>query len=386
MPLETDVPGYPAAFQAAADYLRRDMASGASTLGDEVLAQRSNLERGWEGEGGSAFGNRANILTGSADGYAELASTMATEVEALGHTLSATQLGMEAIRGKAAAAGLPVAGTLIVEPQFVADNENYERLVNAWNAAVTQHDQQMKDWYDALDHTSAFVKGHASDLIGVTADLMVAGYSAALLAKASKIMSTQALIMTEEASRLAARAGELRKLLHSGQLLDQLDHLDDLYYGSQDAARAAEEAKGFVKEPKIPGPLKGGLGVLSGIMAGYGVYDDMQSGESTQQAVVSQGGGLFAGAVAGGLTGGAIGTAGFPVVGTIVGGVVGAGAGMLADWGIDQAYEHDQAQADAAQPPDPGSHEGSGAAILQLMIEAQSGEPDPPQTEAPGER
>jgi hypothetical protein len=77
-------------------------------------------------------------------------------------------------------------------------------------------------------------------------------------------------------------------------------------------------------------------------MAGYGVYDDIQSGEPTQQAVVSQGGGLS----------------------------------PPPSW----------VAAPAPRSVRPGGHEGSGAAILQLMVEAQSGDTDLPAPDAPGAR
>ena len=86
----------------------------------------------------------------------------------------------------------------------------------------------------------------------------------------------------------------------------------------------------------MPSGLARGLGVLGPLAAGYGVYDDIQSGESTEQAVVSQGGGLLSGMVAGGATGAAIGTMGFPVAGTIVGGVVGGVTGLVVSNEIDE--------------------------------------------------
>lgn len=129
--------------------------------------------------------------------------------------------------------------------------------------------------------------------------------------------------------------------------------VDDLMGRSGQAADEAADAKWAAKHPKLPPGLARGLGILGPLAAGYGVYDDIQHGESTEQAVVSQGGGLLSGMLIGGGTGAAIGTAGFPVVGTLVGGVVGGVTGLVVSNEIDEHYESGAAaQAEADRQAD----------------------------------
>lgn len=86
-----------------------------------------------------------------------------------------------------------------------------------------------------------------------------------------------------------------------------------------------------------------GLLVLGVAGTGYSIYDDVQSGESVEQAVVSNVGGFAAGALAGVGVGAVVGSFILPPAGTVVGaiggGVIGAGVGMFTSGAIDHLYE-----------------------------------------------
>ena len=146
---------------------------------------------------------------------------------------------------------------------------------------------------------------------------------------------------------------------------------EDLEKAKDEAADEAADAAAAAKHPKLPSGLARGLGVLGPIAAGYGVYEDMRNGESTEQALASQGGGLFAGALAGGLTGAGIGTMGMPVVGTVVGGVVGAGTSVFVSSVIDRHYDH-EAAAQAEQDLQDRQHDEQ---HLQNLLNVREGIP-----------
>lgn len=355
--IDTHVAGRPADIRGAAGYLLDRLAPGVTVMADTVVDQRTTLQRGWEGEAGSAFTSRATILGRAGDDVAAAVDAMGRQIEALASILDVVQLGMAGVRAEAAASGLRLQGEVILPPvqgpmPVDSAQETAQRdQTAAYVRARIRRDELANQWAGALTETTDFLERNAAEIAQVTADLLVAGYSAALLSRTAEVMSAQAAEKRAEAKRLARYADELTDAMRSGRLNISTggfyDHLDDLMGGSTQAADEAADAAGAAKNPRLPGGLARGLGVLGPIAAGYGVYGDISSGESTEQAVVSQGGGLLGGIVAGGLTGAGIGSLGFPIAGTIVGGVAGAAAGAFADSAIDDHYE-DQAAEDAA--------------------------------------
>lgn len=356
--IDTHIPGSAADIRAAGAYLSDTLSGGITALADTVVGQRGTLQRGWEGEAGEAFTGRATILARAADDVSVAVSAMGQQYETLASILDVVQLGMAAVRAEAAAAGLEVLGEQILPPPFgpyAADSPALDAAQDkaaAYERATARSAELIAQWNDALTQTADFVQTNATDIGQFTVDLIVAGYSAALLSRAASVMSAQAAHKVAEATRLSSYADDLADALRSERMSPYkgfYSEVDDLMGRSRQAADEAADAAAAAKSPKLPSGLARGLGILGPLAAGYGVYDDLQHGESTEQAVKSQGGGLLSGMLVGGATGAAMGTMGFPVAGTIVGGVVGGVTGLVVSNEIDEHYENDvaaQAEAD----------------------------------------
>lgn len=183
-------------------------------------------------------------------------------------------------------------------------------------------------------------------------DLMVGAYTGALLGKQAKVLAAQAAEQAELARSLALHAEDFLRQIRSGPYFGNLDHYDDLIARGRDALDGRAVAADNAANARLPNGLRAGLGALGALATGYGVYDDIQQGESTEQAIVSQGGGLLAGIVAGGTAGAIAGTV-LPgpgnVVGGIIGGVVGGVTAIVVDDQIDDLYEGDEAESGPSQ-------------------------------------
>ncbi|MEJ7832649.1 MAG: hypothetical protein WKF79_07030 [Nocardioides sp.] len=369
MYLDTELPGDPASFHAAAAYVRQDLGHGAENMAARAYAERSSLASAWTGEGGEGFQQRASGLGVAADEFVGRSDTAAAELEALASVLFLAQLGLLSVRTEAVAAGLFTASSLVFPPVWGGDQREFDRLTTAWNVAVETADRHLATWADALENSSAFFQQHAVDLVGITVDLMVGAYSGALLGRLSTVMAAEAIEYKVMSRQLADHAADFLRQIQTRPYPGDLDHYDNLIADSRAAADKAADTADSAANPRLPKELRGGLGALGVLATGYGVYDDIQSGESTEQAVVSQGGGLLAGVVAGAGTGAVVGTV-FPGVGTvtlgILGGIAGGVAAIATDQAIDSAYENGN---------DPGSSahdDGDSEALLQLLLDYES--------------
>jgi len=360
--IETDVPGDPAAFRALGDYLRAVLAAGTTDLSDRTAAERSALAGSWQGAAAEAFGGRAATLVAAGDGVAEQARAAAAEVEALGEALALTQHGMAEVRASAAAGGLHVEGTVIMWPPdaWRLDLLETTRLQEAWNTALAGEHAHRRTWYVALDRAAGFAERQSSTLLGLTADLVMTAAERALLLVTARGLMGRAEFYASEVRRLDGQIDDLARAFERfGRPGDRLllEQLTEERIEKRYAAEALHEA---AKHPELPRELRGGFGLLSGALAGYGVYTDIQEGESTEQAVVSQGSGLLAGTAAAGWAGAGIGSV-VPGPGTVTGAVVvggaafvsGAAVSLLTDKGIDYFFDHHD---DEPEPEaDPGT-------------------------------
>ncbi|MCW2794234.1 MAG: hypothetical protein JWO76_3332 [Nocardioides sp.] len=372
MPLETRLDGNPGAIRAAASYLRSDLGHGADHLATATYAQRSALASSWQGQAGDAFGTRAAALGAAADQLAAQGEACATVLDTLAAALRLAQDGFETIRSEARAAGLTVSGTLVLEPtappspgpappfdatpaeqaaheSAVADTRAYQRLVVAWNHAVHETADRRDEWRTALEDAASTWNKHDSDLAGLANDLIVGGYDAALVAKLAPILSGEAAEQLTRARQLAAHADAMVRDGHfvGGDASRYYELLGD---SKAAEARAAQYAA-LAKDPELPRGIKGGItgagGVLSVLTTAWGIHNDLENGESTEQAVASNVGGTVAGIAAGTASGAAIGAAVGSVVpgagtavGAVGGAVVGTAVGVVTSGAIDSMYEN----------------------------------------------
>ena len=373
--IDTDVPGDPAAFRALADYLRTVLAARTTDLSDRTAAERASLAGSWQGAAADAFGGRAATLVAAGDGVAVQARAAAAEVEALGETLVLTQHGMADVRASAAAGGLHVEGTVITWPPdaWRLDLLATARLQEAWNDALAGERAHRRAWYTALDRAAAFASSQSSTLLGLTADLVVTAAERALLLVTARGLTGRAEFFASQVRRLDGQIDDVaRSIERFGRPGDRL-LLDQLAEERIENRYAAEALRDAGRHPELPHDLRGGFGLLSGALAGYGVYSDIRDGESTQQAVTSQGVGFVAGAAGAAGLGAAVGSL-VPGPGTLVGAVAVGGAAfvggavgsLLGDKGVDYVYEHGDGDDSGETGPDPG------AELLEHAAEAMS--------------
>ena len=82
--LDTEIEGSSAAIRSVATWLRSDLGTSFSDLGDTVAAQRSAARGDWDGEAATAFASRAATLATAAD---EGARISAAEIHVRGRDL-----------------------------------------------------------------------------------------------------------------------------------------------------------------------------------------------------------------------------------------------------------------------------------------------------------
>ncbi|CAI9416560.1 hypothetical protein [Nocardioides sp. T2.26MG-1] len=364
--IETDVPGDPAAFQALADYLRSCLAARAEALADRTADQRSALAGSWLGTAADAFGDRAATLVTASDGYARLARAAAEEVEALGETLRLAQRGMAEVRAAAGAGGLQVEGTVIVWPAeaWELDLLATTRLREAWNTALAGAEAHRRTWYAALDSAAGFAREQSGTLVSLTTSLVTTAAGKALLVTASRIMAGEADFRASEVARLERQMAELAESVRRFDRPGDRELYGRLMDEKIENRHAAAAARVAAERPELPREVRGGLGALSVLAAGYGVYADVQAGESTEQAVVSQGSGLLGGVAGAAGLGAAVGSVA-PGPGTVTGAVVvggaafvgGAAGSLVGDKFVDSLFGHGDSEDDdgeANRKPDPG--------------------------------
>lgn len=370
MSVDTSFEGRPGALESIATWLRSTYASGAEDLTTSVLRRRRRIEDVWEGEGEQAFHKRATELAHSSDGVDETARGTATTIEVLAGAMRTAKNGLATVRENARGAGLVVSGDTVQEPTAVAHPGTepapdvdaatmnaYNNRVTAWNAyqdkvtayntASSDTNEYLEGWREALDSAAAKLSKDDANLVTLTGNLIVDGGGGAIAARMATWYADAAKTARDTAGRAAQHLDELVK---DGRLagdkgtfykyLDDkakaLQHLDDM------------EAKGTA--PKLPKGVKIGGGIIGALAMGYGIKSDIEDGESTTQAVVSNAGGTAVGigasiaaAAGAGAAVGALGGSVVPGLGTAVGAVagviVGTGVGIVTSGAIDSMFE-----------------------------------------------
>lgn len=361
--LETRVDGSPASIRAAAAWLLDSLAAGASTLDEDVYQQYRGVGAAWEGDGADLLRGRLSTLANGGGTLAQVATTMAHELEALAAALDLTLGDMTDARARAAAGGLGVAGTVIQGPgqpppdvpplpasassgeaqahgQALAAIAAWNARCDLWNTLVEIVEAGHQRWTTAVDSAVRVWEGNKGNLVGLFAELLSGGVSASAMAV---VAYNAKLLRGFHVESAAAYARHVTAVTPGGRLTTTPGHFYDLVdTGAQhldDAARAGRTAAA----PRVPVGVARGLLALGVVATGYGIYDDIQNGESPAQAAVSNGGGFLASMGAGALVGAGIGSV-LPVGGTIVGGVVGAvvgaGVGLVTSGMIDSMWEN----------------------------------------------
>ena len=348
--LDTKLDGSPGSIRAVGDWLRRDFGEGAEDIADTAHRQKTRTESHWTGEAGTAFAGRVKELAKAGDGAKSTASKVATDVDQIASDLERAQNDLAAVRSTASGEGLTVAGTIVKNPgagpdspgdlpagadeaQTAAWNKANDRvkahnlLVEAFNRAVKRAEEIFKGWYDALEKAPGIWEKHHKNLVGLTAPLLASNFEISLVARAYPALAGQIDFLNEQVARnlehadAMSRDGVVNDRSRYYQILDEIDDLK---------TNQIPEATKAVKNIEVPKGVTRGLWALDVLATGYAIKVDMDNGESTAQAVTSNGVSMVASIAAGAYIGGAIGTAiPVPVLGTAVGVVAGAAVGTV---------------------------------------------------------
>ena len=361
--LETRVDGSPSSIRTAAAWLLDSLAAGGETFDEEVYQQYRGVAPAWEGEGAEPLRGRLSTLANGGGTLSQVATTMARELEALATALELTLSDMSEAREQAGAGGLRVVGTVIHGPgdpppdvpplpagassaeaqahgQALAAIAAWDRRCALWNTLVEIVDAGHQRWATAVDSAVGVWEGNKGNLVGLFSELLSGGVSASAMAV---VAYNAKLLRGFHLDSAAAYARHVTAVTPGGRLTTTPQHFYDLVdSGAQhldDAARAGRTAA----TPRVPAGVARGLLAVGVVATGYGIYDDIQNGESPAQAAVSNGGGFLASMGAGALIGAGVGSV-LPVGGTIVGGIVGAvgGAvvGLVTSGMIDSMWEN----------------------------------------------
>lgn len=361
--VDTEVEGSPQALLSAGAFLTGTLAPGATAMDDAVHGQRGQVAAAWEGDAAEGLRGRLGTLSQGAGTLSTAVAAAGRELETLGAVLESVQADMAGARSQAAAGGLTVSGTVIQGPgapppsvpalppdhtpaerraydDGVAAINAYNTAAATWETVVEIVESAKERWRTAVTNATAVWERNAGNLAGVAATLLTAGASAASMAT---VAYNARLLRGYHLESAASYARHLDELAPGGRVTTTRGHYYDLLESStrhlDDAARLADDIRG----PRVPASLGRGLFVVGLAATAYGIYDDIQQGESPTQAAVSNGVGMAASMGAGALIGASVGSV-IPVGGTIVGGVVGAvgGAvvGIIASGAVDSMWEN----------------------------------------------
>lgn len=366
--LETRIEGSPHAIRTVASWLRDTMAARAQAASDDVARQRTRSGEAWSGDAMAAARTRFARLATSTGTLGTECASVATTLDSVAKDLDRALADTATARATAVAGGLHVTGTLVHSPEparavaalpadatpgqvtaydaAIAAHARAVAQADTWNDVVGAVDAARERWRVALESASATWSSNAGNLVGLTNDLLSTGTSAVAVVAVARFSSAAAQVHAAEAAKLARHVSDLAP---DGRVVTTKGHWYSLYDAMKSRSALADDAARAARDARVPAGLGRGLLVLGVAATGYGIYDDVQQGESPAQAAVSNGVGfgtsLLAGAGAGAATGAFVGTfVPVPVVGTVagavVGTVIGTGVGLITSGMIDSMWEN----------------------------------------------
>ncbi|GEL45951.1 hypothetical protein CHO01_10670 [Cellulomonas hominis] len=368
MSLEASIDGSAATIRGVSAWLGDTLAPAASAAEDTGRRQRDRAAGVWTGEASEAARGRIETLAGRTGTLGGTAASTSRALDRLATALDDEQAEMARALGVATGGGLQVLGTAIQAPSAAravaplsvdaapAEVETHRREVAAhdlalartavWEEVVEIVDDARTRWAQALADASATWNANAGNLVGLTNDLLSTGAEAGAVVAISRFAAAGAQTHAAEAAKLARHMDDLAP---GGRVATSSSHWYDLYDRMRVETALADDAVRAGANARVPVALGRGLLVLGVAATGYGIYDDIQHGESAAQAAVSNGVGfgasLLAGAGAGAATGAVVGSfVPVPIVGTVagavVGTVVGTAAGLITSGAIDSMWEN----------------------------------------------
>lgn len=336
--MDTEVDGDPGAVTSTATWLRSTLAANLETAGDDQQDARTSARGSWEGETASSYQNVSGDVLQASDTHEARVKRAATALDQYAARLQRCIDEMRAIRGRASASGITVAGTVIQQPpdapsgtfeagspEETAYNSAVDK-VELWNTLVDDTAKAYRnfvDWVDTRlppDVADAREKHGSDGVLGALEELFpnfAAGSGAsltgfALLGKASDYKGAAA-----EFRRRSRVSGDPR--IRGSEAPRGRAHLDDLL--------------GRAKWLKKGGRFLGGPGgVLIDVY--FGVREAQETGDWTRAALTT-GTSIAVGVGVGALVAAGITTAPAWAV-VLAGGALAAGV----SWGVGQIYDH----------------------------------------------
>lgn len=334
MPIDAWIDGDPESIRAAGRWLRAELSKSVYDRVTEVKHLSAGSESYWQADSGIAFRGKAANGGRSADVLARDADRAGQSFQVYADDLHTALAGMARARQIAAAGGLVVTDTQILEPgpePAIPTGTVTAAARQAYTSTAQAHAQRAAAYQQAsaeaslargvLDRAKSTFRAALSDLWGKryfnTADFVngVVGelahlHTSILRKEAGRIRDESALARERY---LKAPGGSLEAKLYTEMEFSKANLATDL------EGRAA--AVGRRIGSKIPIL---GLGITA---AGIGY--DIANGKPPGKAIISGGGGAVVAVIVGGVVGGPIGAA-----------AAGLLAGTFVGVGLDAAYDH----------------------------------------------
>lgn len=336
------------------------------TVTDALAVSTSALtfareDRGeWAGQSAEAFRSRMTSVLSSADDGTASTDRAAAGLECFADAVTGLRSRIDALRDRAAGAGLTLTTTSIVQPSqplllpptpgeaaTPAEARAFASARTARDAAVGRQtafsdaDAEMATVRADLDAAVLDLDRVVTDiqqLLIPAIDFVTGAGLGVLFDKGEVAMRGNAAHLAESAAKARTATTRPGAALAPELFYDDLDRAGRLTAQSQ---AVTDDAARLVRAGKAAGWIVGGA------LTGVSIYQDMEAGESAAQAITSNGVG-FAASVGAGIASGAaigamVGTV-FPgpgnVIGVVAGAAIGGVVGIVTSGAVDSIFEN----------------------------------------------
>jgi hypothetical protein len=352
--LDTTLPADVAALRSAAAWCRDHLGPGLSSAADTLVHVRQDRAE-WSGDAADAFRARMSSVLESADSATETTATAAGALDHFADVVAQALAALEGIRATAEGAGLTLTPGTIVRPTVPSPPQDPGAAATPADASRFQSASLAHE--RAQDRATAFATASTSvaDLHTTLADATAELERAAVAVKTLSIPAIDFAVGAAIGARTGQGATALRG--QAAFLADQADTIESRtrlagasqfphqFYGDlDDAARMRLQGQAAVDDAARLARLgKAGGVVTSTLLTGVSIHNDIEAGESTEQALASNLGGLGASVAAGAGVGMLLGSFA-PGIGNVAGAIIGAGVGgvvgIFSSGVIDGLYEN----------------------------------------------
>ena len=399
MSIETKVEGNPDQITSLASWLTSSLEPAVSTSGDKFSSARTSLGSEWQGETAEAIVSWLGDAVDASDSLSTRMTDISAALTTYVTVLSSTKTEAECVRNDATSGGLKVNGTVVQEPKDASDAKKtalYSNLSGRMDAANSNLATAQQNLRTSLAPSDIARVKNCNVVFGVVSGLSVNYFklyasrviqNSILDAGHAKVQLATKMQNSIAAARARGGASPAGVRAANAELnrATRLEHQGKAYIDvARDYHAAPGTFKGEIIDPpaaraaKVTGQkntVMGASKTLSRVSntllvagTGVGIWADKQSGESTEQAVVSNVSATATGAAVGFAIGSVVPGPG-NVVGAAIGIAVGATASVVTstftDEMVDSLYEDNKGVGHAV--------EKGGEAVVQLGKDVGSG-------------